>query len=416
MKWSSRGAVARPLWELNFVEGIDTVPGLAPGSFALISKVHHAAIDGASGAELMGALLDVTDKPRTIPGDDDWQSEEVPGTFSLVSSAYSQIGGKALELGKFVGEVALASARLRSAQKVERINPPPTLFSAPKTPFNANITTSRTFWGLDFEFDRFRRLRKAAPGTTINDVVLAICAGALRAYLLEHDTLPDEQMVAMAPVSVRDDSHKGSMGNQVSAMLVGLATDMEDPLQRLRQIGENTHSSKLYSSALPANKITEFIPSETAAAAVRLYTRTRLGGRHRPFFNLVITNVPGPPMPLYLAGARITAHFGMAPVLDGLGLIIVVFTYAGRISFGLTAGSKILPDPERLDACFHQSLADLESAVKNSEHAWEAEQSPALETARAKEDNRARTPAENLQKAMQALDEAMETMTEKGES
>ncbi len=413
--FASRLDRLKPLWELTFVEGIDGLPGFAPGSFALISKVHHSAIDGASGAELMGALLDVTDQPRIIPGDDDWQPEEVPGTFSMVAGAYSQIGKKAMELGKFAGELAVGSARLRGARKVEKISPPPTLFSAPRSPFNVNITRSRTFWGLDTNFDRIRRLRKAVPGTTINDVVLAVCAGALRTYLQEHDTLPAEQMVAMTPISVREarqqSAAKGSTGNQVSAMLVGLATDMEDPLQRLRQIHQNTRSSKVYSSALPANKITEFIPSETAAAAVRLYTRTRLGGMHRPFFNLVITNVPGPPMPLYLAGARVSAHFGMAPVLDGLGLIIVVFTYAGRISFGLTAGAKILPDPEYLEDCFYQSLADLEAAVENAEQAPEAALSPHLETVQPSGDNRPRSPAENLQEAIQALDKAMETMS-----
>lgn len=405
----------KPLWELSFVEGVDNFPGLAPGSFAMISKVHHAAIDGASGAELMGALLDVTDTPRTIPGNDDWLPEEVPGALSLVAGAYAQIGGKAMELGNFVSELVAGSARLRRARKVEKISPPPTLFSAPKSPFNVNITTRRKFWGLDFAFDRIRHLRGAVAGTTINDVVLAVCAGALRAYLLKHDSLPDEQMVAMAPISVHEantqSTSKGSRGNQVSAMLVGLATDMADPLQRLRQIHRNTRSSKLYSSALPANKITEFIPSETAAAAVRLYTRTRLGGRHRPFFNLVITNVPGPPVPLYLAGARVSAHFGMAPVLDGLGLIIVVFTYAGRISFGLTAGAKILPDPEHLEKCFRQSLADLEAAIDNAEQAGEAGQSAKLATAKPTEINQEMSPAENLQQAMLALDEAMETMT-----
>jgi len=401
----------KPLWELTFVEGIDDWPGLAPGSFALVSKVHHAAIDGASGAELMGALLDVTDTPRTIPGEDTWQPEEAPGALSLVAGAWSQLGAKVKDLGKFAGEAASGLATLQRVQKVEKINPPASLFSAPKSLFNVNITTSRTFWGLDFEFDRIRRLRKAVPGTTVNDVVLALCSGALRMYLRNHDSLPARQMVAMAPISVREDAQKGSMGNRVSAMLVGLATDIEDPLQRLRQIHQNTRSSKVYSSALPANRIAEFIPSETAAAAVRLYTRTRLGGRHRPFFNLVITNVPGPPMPLYLAGARVSAHFGMAPVLDGLGLIIVVFTYAGRISFGLTAGSKILPDPEHLDDCFRLSLTELEAAMENAGQAIESEPAAQQEMARTEEEGRDKSPADTLQEAMKALDKAMESMT-----
>jgi hypothetical protein len=167
----------------------------------------------------------------------------------------------------------------------------------------------------------------------------------------------------MAPVSVRGAGQKGKMGNQVSAMLVSLATDIAAPLDRLRHVCRSAQASKIYSSALAANKIAEFIPSETLAAAARLYSRTRLGGRHRPFFNLTITNVPGPPVPLYLAGARISQQFGMAPILDGLGLTIVVLSYAGRISLGLTSCYTVIPDPGRLGECLEHALQELESAV-----------------------------------------------------
>jgi WS/DGAT/MGAT family acyltransferase len=400
---------SRPLWEFNFVEGIDGVPGLVPGSFALVSKVHHAAIDGVSGAELIAATLDVTPVPRTIPGIDDWQSEEAPAKLSLVANAYAHLGDKARELGKFVAETALGSSRLRKARQVERLDPPPMLFSAPKSPFNVNVTTGRSFWGLDFDFDRIRRLRRAVPGTSVNDIVLSVCAGALRTYLDSGSALPERELVAMAPISVRGEAQKGSMGNQVSAMLVGLATDVEDPLQRLRKIHANARNSKIYSSAMPANRIAEFIPSETAAAAVRLYTRTRLGGRHRPFFNLVLPNVPGPPAPMYLAGARVNQHFGMAPVLDGLGLIIVVFSYGGLISFGLNACARILPDPERLADCFRQSLAELEAAVEGGGPIEKQMTVPPAADI-SEPDAAGGSPADRLRDAIRELDEAMETV------
>ncbi|HLF32429.1 MAG TPA: wax ester/triacylglycerol synthase family O-acyltransferase [Xanthomonadales bacterium] len=359
----------RPLWELSFIEGLDRVPGLAPGSFALISKVHHAAVDGGSGVELMGALLDLESTPRVIDAADDWRAEKIPATARLIATAYSRMGRKTIELGKVVGEVAAGAIRVYGKRRARRIDPPPRLLSAPPSVLNQPVSSSRTYGGVDFAFERIRKIRHMVPGATVNDVVLAVCAGGLRNYLQQRNALPKKALVAMAPVSVRQEKQKGRMGNQVSAMLVGLATDVADPLQRLLHICRGTQAAKVYASALPANKIAEFIPSETLAAASRLYTRTRLGGRHRPFFNLTITNVPGPAVPLYLAGARITQQFGMAPILDGLGLIIVALSYAGRVSLGLTSCYSVIPDPARLGDCLERALHELEAAVARASDA-----------------------------------------------
>jgi hypothetical protein len=168
----------------------------------------------------------------------------------------------------------------------------------------------------------------------------------------------------MAPISVRADEE--GTGNQVSAMLVGLATDVENELDRLIRIRANTQRSKIHASALPAHQITEFLPSETLAAAARVYTRTRLGGYHRPFFNVTITNVPGPPVPLYVAGARIHSAFGMAPILDGLGLILVVLSYNGRISIGINSCEQIVPDPDNMAECIDRAFNELEIAVERA--------------------------------------------------
>jgi WS/DGAT/MGAT family acyltransferase len=356
----------RPLWEMNFVEGLDGFADLSPGSYALISKVHHAAVDGGSGVELMTALLDTSPKPRPVTAEDDWRPEPVPSTARLIGAAYAGLGRKPMELGRLVGDMALGAARIYGSRRAGRINPPPMLLTAPPTRLNRGVTSSRTYWGSEFAFDRFRRLREQVPGVTVNDIVLSLCAGALRDYLAERGELPHEPLVAMAPVSVRRKNHKADLGNQVSAMLVSLATDVPDPLQRLLQLHRNTTGSKIYSSALPANRIAELIPSETLAAAARVYTRMRLGGRHRPFFNLIITNVPGPPVPLYLAGARLASQFGMAPIMDGLGLIVVVLSYAGSLSISLTSCYRVVPDPEHLCALMETALAALERAVDDA--------------------------------------------------
>jgi diacylglycerol O-acyltransferase len=287
---------SQPLWELSFVEGLNDFEGMAKNSFAIITKVHHAAVDGGSGVELMGALLDLEPKPRVIERKDEWQPEELPTTAKAVAAAYSKMGKKSVEFGKLVSEVAAGAVQVFSNRRARRISPPTLPFSAPVSILNRSVTSSRTYWGVDFAFDRIRAIRQQVPAATINDVVLAICASGLRNYLLERDELPDKPLVTMAPISVRKENQKGEMGNQVSAMLVSLATDIADPLERLLLISGNTKASKSYSSALPANKITEFIPSETLAAAARLYTRTRMGGRHRPCFFINQTKNPGPPV------------------------------------------------------------------------------------------------------------------------
>ncbi len=357
----------QPLWEITFIEGLDTVPGISKGSYALITKVHHAAVDGKASSEMMSALLDITSDIREIEGEDSWEPEELPSTLGVIGRSWSKAGHKALDLAGFVGKVAVGAMNLQGDKRLKKLDPPPRLLSAPSSIFNQPIASGRTFWGKNFEFDRIRAIRKAVPGVTVNDVVLAICAGGLRSYLDSRGELPVKPLVAMAPISVRAEADDEGAGNQVSAMLVSLATDIDDAVDRLIHIRANTQRSKIHASAIPANKITEFLPSETVAAAARVYTRTRLGGHHRPFFNVTITNVPGPPVSIYAAGARVHSVFAMAPILDGLGLILVVVSYAGRISIGITSCEQIVPDPENMAECFAYALDELELGVSQAD-------------------------------------------------
>jgi diacylglycerol O-acyltransferase len=313
----------------------------------------------------MTALLDMTPETREVGGVDSWEPEEFPSTLGVISRSWSKAGHKAVDLAGFVGKVAVDAVKMLGDKELNKNEPPPRLLSAPTSFFNQPINSARTFWGKNFKFERIRAIRKAIPGVTVNDVVLAICAGGLRKYLSERGELPSKPLVAMAPISVRGEEE--GVGNQVSAMLVSLATDIDDALVRLVHIRANTQRSKVHASALPANKITEFLPSETLAAAARVYTRTRIGGYHRPFFNVTITNVPGPPVPLYAAGARIHSAFGMAPILDGLGLILVIVSYNGRISIGISSCEQIVPDPDIMAECFASSLGELELAIRQTD-------------------------------------------------
>lgn len=394
----------RPLWEITFVEGINSITGISRGSFGLITRVHHAAVDGKASSEMMTALLDITAEIRTVESEDTWEPEDYPSTLEVITRSWSKTGKKAVDLAGFVGKVAVDTVNLHTDKRLKQIEPPPRLLSAPASIFNQSIASERTFWGKNFDFQRIRAIRKAIPGTTVNDVVLAICAGGLRKYLLSRDELPAKPLVAMAPISVRGGEE--DTGNQVSAMLVSLATDQSDPLDRLAHIRANTQRSKLHASALPANKITEFLPSETLAAAARMYTRTRLGGHHRPFFNVTITNVPGPPMPLYAAGARIHSAFGMAPILDGLGLILVVLSYCGRISIGISSCQQIVPDPENMEECFADALQELEVAIGQADPARLVPETFMHEA----EEHKKSDPLKAFRDASAALDKAIESL------
>jgi hypothetical protein len=250
-------------------------------------------------------------------------------------------------------------------QRILRMRMPTLPFQAPETPLNDVVSAQRIWNTALLSLDRIKEIKNRA-GVTVNDVVLTICSGALRLYLLAHDALPDEPLVICAPVSVRSKSQKNELGNQVSAMFVQLPTNESDPVESLLTVHRNTRKEKAYQSAVSARWLldySEFVPFGLANEAVRLYTQYRTVRRHRPIFNLIITNVPGPQMPLHLAGKRVLAVMGTAPVGDGLSLIITVLSYNGILSISPTAGVNIMPDMEQFVEMIRDSADQLEAAV-----------------------------------------------------
>ena len=226
---------------------------------------------------------------------------------------------------------------------------PRLLFNAPRTRFNGTIETQRSFGGITLPLAGVKAIKNRIEGATVNDVVLAVCSGALRTYLKDNDELPDDPLIAMAPISVREDTDRGT--NRVSAMLVSLATNVRDPKRRLRGILQSTQDSKAYTRAIGAATLTDstqVVPFSLATAASRLYSRMHVASYHRPPFNLIITNVPGPRMTLYLGGAKMVNVFGMAPVLDGLGMIVVVVSYDDKLTISVNASRHQLPDIDLL--------------------------------------------------------------------
>ena len=195
-------------------------------------------------------------------------------------------------------------------------------------------------------------------------MVLTVVGGALRKYLEAKLELPDTSLIAMAPISVRSESEKGELGNRVAAMNVVLGTDIEDPLQRLEAVHDAAAQSKAMTNAVGAKLMTDysqFIPSTTAALATRVYTEYGLADRFNLPFNCVVTNVPGPQVPLYFGGAKLVGHYGLGVVYDGMGLMFPVYSYCGQIMISITACREMVPDPEFLAECLQDSYDDLKA-------------------------------------------------------
>lgn len=348
----------RPLWSLLWVEGLGSVPGAPPGAVALISRVHHAAVDGVSGAEILAALLGPppAPAPATAPAS---------GVIGRLGRAGRELAGIPLAIPGAVASVAKGLAGGALAAFATRVAPPPLPFSAPPTRFNAPVTAERSWAATTTSLERFKAIKDEA-GATVNDVVLAVCAGALRRWLLERDELPREPLVAMIPISIRGEEGRGRMGNRVSAMLVSLATDVGDAQARLATIRDGARSAKIYHRAVGADALAEgaaLVPFGLAGIAARVYAGLHLAERHRPLFNVTITNVPGPREALDLAGAPLLSHAGQAPVFDGLGLIMPIFSYAGTISLAATACARMVPRAASIAEAFEASLDELEAAV-----------------------------------------------------
>ncbi len=339
----------RPLWSMTFVEGVDGISSLPPGSFAVISKIHHAAADGMGGVDLFSALWDPSPDGRSKLPRDRWKPEILPRRTGLIGRTVSHLVGQPAALARSAGALVKGSVSIGRELLTGDKQSPRLLFNAPRTRFNRTIETQRSFGGITLPLAGVKAIKNRIEGATVNDVVLAVCSGALRAYLKDHDELPDDPLIAMAPISVREDMERGT--NRVSAMLVSLATDVRDPKRRLRGILKSTQDSKAYTRAIGAATLTDstqVVPFSLATAASRLYSRMHVASYHRPPFNLIITNVPGPRMTLYLGGAKMVNVFGMAPVLDGLGMIVVVVSYDDKLTVSVNASRHLLPDIDLL--------------------------------------------------------------------
>lgn len=357
--------MSKPLWEFTVVEGLDNIEGLPCGCFALVSKVHHAAIDGMSGVDMTSAIHSLeAEAPPPEPATP-WQPEKAPGLGELLFRTHLNNLAQPLNWLQTVANSIPGIARLGEGlgkREVTLDNVKP----APRTRFNAKVGPHRAFEGALFDLNEVRTIRTAVAGATVNDVMLTVVGGALRTYLEAKGELPRESMTAMAPISVRAEGEKGAMGNLVSAMVVALGTHIEKPLERLAYVHGEAENSKAMTSAVGARTLSEYsklLPSALAGLGARLYTQLGLAERMSQPFNCVVTNVPGPRVPIYMAGAKMVVQYGTGPIYDGMGLIHPVYSYGDKIAVSFVADRDAIADPAFYAQCLRDSFGELKAAT-----------------------------------------------------
>ncbi|MGO8870646.1 MAG: WS/DGAT/MGAT family O-acyltransferase [Acidimicrobiales bacterium] len=357
----------RPLWEVWFIEGLEE------RRVALLVKVHHALVDGARGARLYELLFDATpDAPLERPGTPEVRSERIPSEWEMALRALPRLAGTPLRAARAIcqlGPSALGMLRFHNTPEWPGATFP---FQAPRTSLNQTITAHRGFAFCSVPFAGVKAI-KDAFSVTVNDVVLGICAGALRRYLADRGELPAKPLIAQIPIAVHVDDgggpSAGVWGNAVAVMGAALATQLDDPADRLRAIHASTSRAKVMHEALGGDLIldlAEVAPPGILAAGVRAYSRFHLSEHHPPIFNLIISNVRGPPIALYVAGARLVANYPIGPLLDGGGLNVTVISYLDHIDFGFAVCSEIVQDPWLLVDATAAAFAELKEAATRS--------------------------------------------------
>jgi WS/DGAT/MGAT family acyltransferase len=351
----------KPLWEMYIVEG------LRNGKIAVVTKIHHATIDGVSGAELLGQLFELEPDPRARKDSDVRRpvDDHVPSDVELFVRAL------AARITRPFGIVPLAWRTSRAILDVGRLRHfrpsghAALPLTAPRTSLNAAITPHRSVAFSSISLEDAKQVKRAF-GTTVNDVVLAVCAGALRRLLIDGDELPEEPLVATVPVSVAPAVGERRGANKVSAMFVALPCQIDDPSERLLAIAASTRGAKEEHDALGADVLldwAEHASPNVFSAAARAYSRLKLADHHRPIHNLVVSNVPGPAFPLYLGGAEMVAGFPLGPVMDGAGLNITVMSYRGVLNWGLMASTETVPALAVLAGYIPVALGELLAAA-----------------------------------------------------
>lgn len=355
---------SRPLWEMSVIEGLES------GKIAVFTKMHHATVDGVSGSSMLSVLCSLEpDAPLLDLGlDTAAVSAREPGDLELFGRGLVSTLTKPFNAFRLVRPTtALVARTIERARQGTAMAAP---LTAPRTAFNGNISGRRAIAVIDLSLDRIKEIKRAVEGATVNDVVLAISGGALRRYLEARGDLPSSSLLASVPVSVHGKSDRTGGTNKVSSLFARLGTDIADPVLRLAQLVTANAHAKAHHNAIPANTLqewAEFAAPRTFGLAVRMVAGLKLAEKGPVIHNLVISNVPGPPVPLYFMGARIDGLYALGPVFHGAGLNVTVMSSNGKMHVGLIACRDAVPDVSRLAEDFQTELDALYAATVASD-------------------------------------------------
>ena len=342
---------SRPLWEMWVIEG------LADGRVAVMSKIHHSAADGITGANLLAQLCSLEPESQSLV-DTTAESAGDASTLDIAVGGLLAVIARPARIARLVpGGIAMLPKWVTRARKGEAMPAP---FTAPRTSFNGAITGHRNVAFAQLDLAKVKAV-KDRYGVKVNDVVLALCAGALRSYLQSRDELPTDPLVAMVPVSVHGKSDRAGT-NQISGMFTQLSTQVADPVERLLAISDYNVTSKNHNEALGANMLqdwSQFASPAVFGAAMRVYSSLKLAERHPVVSNLVVSNVPGPPVPLYFLGAQIKGMFPLGPIFHGAGLNVTVMSLDGNLDVGIVSCTDLAPQLHELAQGFGTALDEL---------------------------------------------------------
>lgn len=348
----------RPLWEMHVVEG------LAGERTALVAKVHHAILDGVSGASVLAAFLDLNPRSRVVSLPREWQPGDLPSNAQMLKHAASSLAhqpGTTLSTLQ-AGVEAVADLGMHNRELTSRgEQAPPGFFSAPRTSFNGAVSNRKRFASFSVPLEDVKLVGSEFEAT-VNDVVLACVSGGLRLLLDARGEGANQALVAMVPVSTRPEGEGEALGNQISGMLVSLASDIEEPVARLDAISESARvakeQEKLHRGRFIGDLAQIALPALTTRLA-RAVAGTRLFDKVRPPFNVTVSSVRGPDFSLFCAGSRVVDLYPVGPIAEGIGLNVTVFSYLDRVHFGLFACRKLLPELEELGTYMDEALAEL---------------------------------------------------------
>jgi diacylglycerol O-acyltransferase / wax synthase len=358
----------RPPWEITVIEGLNAVPGVPRGSFAMALKLHHCAVDGMASVQMIAAMHDLdADGPRPAGPDDPWRPDALPSNADLLSRTAINVALYPLRAGAVLASSAPKAVRGLAGLPaklvggvVSRVGGGGLPSFPPKTRFNQTVSPHRVFEARFHDLADFKRIKASVPGATVNDVALAYVGGALREYLAGHGELPDESLVAACPISLRDSDDKSGKGNMVFGRLQSLGTDIADPIERLSSIAASTAGGRSGSDQSTGTQLLELIgtvPTSLLGITAKAASVLPLSGP--TVANTTVTNVPGPTEPIFFSGARLVRAAGLGPLVAGLNLIHVVASYNGTLSIGATADRDALPDPAIYAECMEKAFQEL---------------------------------------------------------